>query len=147
MDVTELMVVPVSGSESVSLRSGRLPTGERVGIAFSTESRLRQDMGAGQRWILIGEPALKAMPAPLGIDRVQVDRAQVDPGLIAPGLIASPAVPAEAVSVPIAATSIATVARATSAAMPLTTAPLTCAPRAACPAALASSRELVKEFT
>jgi hypothetical protein len=79
MNLTGLLVIPVSGSETVSLRSGRLPTGERVGIAFSTESRLRQVMGASQRWILISESAMKAMLAPLGIVRVQVD-----PGLIAP---------------------------------------------------------------
>lgn len=79
MNLTGLLVAPVSGSETVSLRSGRLPTGERVGIAFSTESRLRQVMGASQRWILISESAMKAMLAPLGIVHVQVD-----PGLIAP---------------------------------------------------------------
>jgi hypothetical protein len=65
----------------LALRSGRLPTGERVGIAFTTESRLIQIMGAGQRWIRLNEAAIKAMLAPLGIARVQVD-----PGLIAPGV-------------------------------------------------------------
>lgn len=81
MNHTKLLVVPVAGSETLALRSGRLPTGERVGIAFTTESRLVQVMGAGQRWIHLAEPAMKAMLAPLGIDRVQVD-----PGLIAPGV-------------------------------------------------------------
>ena len=81
MDVTGLLVVPVAGSEMLALRSGRLPTGERVGIAFTTESRLIQVMGAGQRWIHLSEAAAKAMLAPLGIARVQVD-----PGLIAPGV-------------------------------------------------------------
>jgi hypothetical protein len=94
MNVTGLLVVPVSGSETVSLRSGRLPTGERVGIAFSTENRLRQVMGASQRWIRISESAMKAMLAPLGIVRVQVD-----PGLIAPPVApttqAAPTTPAD----------------------------------------------------
>ena len=76
-----LLVVPVAGSEMLALRSGRTPTGERVGIAFTTESRLIQVMGAGQRWIHLSEAAMKAMLAPLGIARVQVD-----PGLIAPGV-------------------------------------------------------------
>jgi hypothetical protein len=81
MDVTGLLVVPVAGAEMLALRSGHLPTGERVGIAFTTESRLIQVMGAGQRWIQLSETAMKAMLAPLGIARVQVD-----PGLIAPGV-------------------------------------------------------------
>jgi len=45
------MVVPVrTGSGMVRLRCGRLPTGERVGIAFTTEARLAAVMGAGQPW-------------------------------------------------------------------------------------------------
>ena len=88
MNVTGLLVVPVAGSETLALRSGRLPTGERVGIAFSTESRLIQVMGAGQRWIHLAEPAVKSMLAPLGIDRVQVD-----PGLIASGVAAGTPAP------------------------------------------------------
>jgi hypothetical protein len=85
MNHTGLLVVPVAGSETLALRSGRLPTGERVGIAFSTESRLIQVMGPGQRWIHLAVPALKAMLAPLGIDQVQVD-----PGLIAPRVTPAP---------------------------------------------------------
>lgn len=86
MHVTGLLVVPVTGSETLALRIGRLPTGERVGIAFTSENRLTQVMGAGQRWIHLSEMATKAMLAPLGIARVQVD-----PGLIAPGV--TPAAP------------------------------------------------------
>lgn len=88
MDVTGLLVVPVAGSEMLALRSGRTPTGERVGIAFTTESRLIQVMGAGQRWIHLSEAAMKAMLAPLGIARVQVD-----PGMIAPGVRPEPTPP------------------------------------------------------
>jgi hypothetical protein len=86
MDVTGLLVVPVAGSEALTLRSGRTPAGERVGIAFTTESRLIQVMGAGQPWIHLSEAAMKAMLAPLGIARVQVD-----PGMIAPGVRPEPA--------------------------------------------------------
>jgi hypothetical protein len=88
MDVTGLLVVPVAGAETLALRSGRTPTGERVGIAFTTESRLIQVMGAGQRWIHLSTAAMKAMLAPLGIARVQVD-----PGMIAPGVRPEPAPP------------------------------------------------------
>jgi hypothetical protein len=61
----------------VSLRCGHLPTGERVGIAFTTEARLTAVMGAGQPWIHLSERAMEEMLAPLGITRIQVD-----PGLV-----------------------------------------------------------------
>ncbi len=77
------MVVPVrTGSGMVCcLRCGRLPTGERVGIAFTTEANLAAVMGAGQPWIHISEQAMEEMLAPLGVTRIQVD-----PGLITASL-------------------------------------------------------------
>jgi hypothetical protein len=57
----------------VSLRCGRLPTGERVGIAFTTEERLTETMGPGQEWIHLHERALRAMLRPLGVTRIQMD--------------------------------------------------------------------------
>ena len=78
MSATELMVVPVrAGSGTVCLRCGRLPAGERVGIAFTTEAHLAAVMGAGQPRIHLSEPALEEMLAPLGVTRIQVD-----PGLV-----------------------------------------------------------------
>jgi hypothetical protein len=72
------MIVPVrTVSGMVSLRCGRLPAGERVGIAFTTEAHLVAVMGAGQPWIQVSELALREMLEPLGVARVQVD-----PGLI-----------------------------------------------------------------
>ena len=82
MNATGLMVVPVrTGSGMVCLRCGRLPTGERVGIAFTTEARLAGVMGADQPWIHLNDRAMKAMLAPLGMTRIQVD-----PGLVAAGM-------------------------------------------------------------
>ena len=82
MSATGLLVVPVwTGSGMVCLRCGRLPTGERVGIAFTTEARLAGVMGADQPWIHLNDEAMKAMLAPLGVTRVQVD-----PGLVAASL-------------------------------------------------------------
>ena len=41
MSATRLLVVPVhTGSGMVSLRCGRLPSGERVAIAFTTQASL-----------------------------------------------------------------------------------------------------------
>jgi len=78
MSATEWMAVPVrTVSGMVSLRCGRLPTGERVGIAFTTEAHLAAVMGAGQPWIHLSEQALEEMLAPLGVTRIQVD-----PGLV-----------------------------------------------------------------
>ena len=57
----------------VSPRFGRLPTGERVGIAFTTDIGLIKVMGQDQTWIRLSDGAMKAMLAPLGIRRIQVD--------------------------------------------------------------------------
>ncbi|HUK69082.1 MAG TPA: SAV_915 family protein [Streptosporangiaceae bacterium] len=82
MNATAVMVVPVrTRSGMASLRCGRLPTGERVGIAFTTQARLTRAMGADQAWILLNDATMKAMLAPLGVTGVQVD-----PGLISAGL-------------------------------------------------------------
>ena len=77
-----MLVVPVrTGPGTVCLRCGRLPTGERAGIAFTTEARLSEVMGAGQPWIHLDDEAMKEMLAPLGVTRIQVD-----PGLIVASL-------------------------------------------------------------
>jgi hypothetical protein len=78
VSATSLLVVPVrTCSGMVSLRCGRLPSGERVGIAFTAEASLARAMGAGQPWIHLSEQALEEMLAPLGVHRIQVD-----PGLV-----------------------------------------------------------------
>lgn len=78
MSDSPLIVVPVrTGTGVVSLRCGRLPAGERVGLAFTTEARLAEAMGADQPWIRIDERAMRAMLAPLGVNRIQVD-----PGIV-----------------------------------------------------------------
>jgi hypothetical protein len=82
MSMAELMIVPVrTGSETVCLRCGQLPTGERVGIAFTTQARLAGVMGAGQAWIRLSDRAMKEMLASVGVARIQVD-----PGLVAESL-------------------------------------------------------------
>jgi hypothetical protein len=81
VSATRLLVVPVhTGSGMVSLRCGRLPGGERVGIAFTTQASLARAMGAGQPWIHMSAEAMRDMLAPLGVTRIQVD-----PGVIAAG--------------------------------------------------------------
>jgi hypothetical protein len=81
VSATRLLVVPVhTGSGMVSLRCGRLPSGERVAIAFTTQASLDRVMGTGQPWIHISAEAMRDMLAPLGVTRIQVD-----PGVIAAG--------------------------------------------------------------
>ncbi len=86
MKTMDCLLVPVRpGTQTVSLRTVRLPSGERVGIAFTTMNRLIEIMGPAQPWIRLDERAIKSMLAPLGIHRIQVD-----PGLLAPSPNAHP---------------------------------------------------------
>ncbi len=74
MDARGLLVAPVrTVSGTACLQCGRLPNGERVGIAFTTEARLAEVMGADQEWIQLNEQAMKAMLGPLGIQQIRVD--------------------------------------------------------------------------
>jgi hypothetical protein len=81
MGTVSLLVVPVRTRSGVAaIQYGRLPTGQPVGVAFTSEGRLASVMGAGQPWVYLSEAAMKEMLQPLGVTRLQVD----------PGLIATP---------------------------------------------------------
>jgi hypothetical protein len=74
MSVTRLVIVPVrAGSGAAALQCGRLPTGERVGIAFSTADRLAGAMGPGQPGMWLDVRAMRGMLAPAGVTLIQVD--------------------------------------------------------------------------
>ncbi|MEO3772825.1 SAV_915 family protein [Micromonospora sp. B9E7] len=64
-----------------TVRTGRSPQGQRLGIAFTRPELLVTAMGAEQPWEELCESALRAMLRPLGIDVIQVD-----PLLVAPPL-------------------------------------------------------------
>nr|WTA68312.1 hypothetical protein OHB51_03820 [Micromonospora sp. NBC_00855] len=64
-----------------TVRTGRSPQGQRVGIAFTRPELLVAAMGVDQPWEELCESALRGMLRPLGIDRIQVD-----PLLVAPPL-------------------------------------------------------------
>jgi hypothetical protein len=74
-----LLFVPVRASAlgTLALRTGRLPSGPRVGLAFTSEASLRSALGAGQPWIRLDEDAMRAMLMPLGIAQIRVDIAQI----------------------------------------------------------------------
>ena len=70
--------VPVHGTTSpqegtLALRTGRLLSGERIGLAFSSEASLMLTLGPGQEWIQLDEEALFDMLMPLGVEHIRVD--------------------------------------------------------------------------
>ena len=70
-----LLFVPVreSGSGMLALRTGRLPSGQRVGLAFTSAASLLAELGPGQPWIRLHEDAMRDMLGPAGIDEIRVD--------------------------------------------------------------------------
>jgi len=70
-----LFIVPVrtGAAGTLALCTGRLPSGERTGLAFTSEASLLLTMGPSQRWIRLDEHALRDMLFPLGVARVRVD--------------------------------------------------------------------------
>jgi hypothetical protein len=70
-----LLLVPVlpARAGSLALRTGRLASGERTGLAFTSESALLRVLGPDQPWVRLSEPALRALLAPLGVDRIRLD--------------------------------------------------------------------------
>jgi hypothetical protein len=75
--VADTFFVPVRESRAgtLALQTGRLRSGERVGLAFSTEGSLLLTMGSPRRWVRLGGQALRDMLAPLGVRQVLVDPA------------------------------------------------------------------------
>jgi hypothetical protein len=73
--VADTFFVPVRESKggTFALQTGRLRTGERVGLAFTTEALLLLTMGSSLRWVRLDGRALKDMLAPLGVRHIRVD--------------------------------------------------------------------------
>lgn len=69
------LLVPVSSSPSGSLAllTGRLPSGEQVGLAFTSEESLRAVLGPWQQWTRLSEGALRGMLTPIGVEHLRVD--------------------------------------------------------------------------
>jgi hypothetical protein len=67
--------VPVRTSQAgtLALRTGRLLSGERVGLAFTSEASLLLTLGPSQQWIRLDADALLYMLQPLGVKHVRVD--------------------------------------------------------------------------
>lgn len=69
------LYVPVrTGSQGCCLlRLGRTPSGHRTAVAFTSRRLLAAVFGEGQQWVVLAEPALRAMAEPLGTSLVTVD--------------------------------------------------------------------------
>ncbi|MEU8326879.1 SAV_915 family protein [Micromonospora sp. NPDC048839] len=84
-----------------TVRTGRSPQGQRLGIAFTRPELLAAAMGVDQQWEELCESALRGMLRPLGIDVIQVDPLLVAPPLDpSSGDRAAPNVPARAPAAP-----------------------------------------------
>ncbi|WP_432148615.1 SAV_915 family protein [Streptomyces sp. bgisy029] len=69
-----LLYVPVrQAPDGPALRVFRTPLGERTAVGFTHRDLLTTTLGAGQPAILLAEPALRALTAPLGVVRLVVD--------------------------------------------------------------------------
>jgi SseB protein N-terminal domain len=68
-----LVPVQISKAGALAVRTGRLPTGERVGLAFTSESAICQTLGPSQQWIRLAARALADMLAPLGVEQITID--------------------------------------------------------------------------
>jgi hypothetical protein len=73
--VTHMYLVPVRDSKAgtLALQTGRLISGERVGLAFTSEASILMTLGPSQQWIWLAPSALRGMLAPLGVTRIRVD--------------------------------------------------------------------------
>jgi hypothetical protein len=70
--------VPVHGTMcpqegTLALRTGRLLSGERIGLAFTCEASLLLTLGPCQQWIRLDEEALLDLLTPLGVEHIRVD--------------------------------------------------------------------------
>jgi hypothetical protein len=91
--VSDIFLVPVrtSTAGTLALRTGRLLTGERVGLAFTSEASLLLAMGPSQQWARLGYRAMRDMLAPLGIKHVRIDPHPISEMAAArPGLAGQP---------------------------------------------------------
>ncbi|HEY1821239.1 MAG TPA: SAV_915 family protein [Trebonia sp.] len=70
---TFFVPVRVSKAGTLTLQTGRLRSGERVGLAFTSESALALTLGPSQRWIHLDREALAEMLVPLGVEHIRVD--------------------------------------------------------------------------
>ena len=73
---TFLIPVRTCAAGTLALRTGRLCSGERVGLAFTCEASLARTLGPAQQRIHLAREALADMLEPLGIEHIIIDPTQ-----------------------------------------------------------------------
>jgi hypothetical protein len=73
MDHTFLIPVRTCAAATLALRTGRLVSGERVGLAFTSEASLRRTLGPSQQWVRLARKPLADMLEPVGIEHIIID--------------------------------------------------------------------------
>ena len=73
MNYTLYVPVRTSGAGVLALRTGRLESGERTGLAFTSLDALARTLGPAQQWVSLCEEPLRDMLVPLGIRQLRVD--------------------------------------------------------------------------
>jgi hypothetical protein len=73
--VNHTLYVPVRTNHAgvLTLRTGRLGSGERIGLAFTSQDALSRTLGPAPQWVNLAEQSLRDMLAPLGIQQLRVD--------------------------------------------------------------------------
>jgi hypothetical protein len=68
-----LVPVQANAAGTLVLRLGRLASGERIGLAFTSEDCLVRALGPAQQWTDLAWSALLDLLAPLGVKHISVD--------------------------------------------------------------------------
>jgi hypothetical protein len=70
-----LLLVPIRENVAgcVALRTGRLPSGQRIGMAFTSEQALAEALGPDQRWITLCGRVARTMFAEAGAVQTRID--------------------------------------------------------------------------
>ncbi|MEK8174207.1 SAV_915 family protein [Streptomyces sp. M19] len=80
-----LLFVPVRpGPAGWAAHVFRTPLGDRTAVGFTTKGRLVWTLGHDQPWIVLAEPAVRALMEPLGITRLTVDPQFAAPAAVSP---------------------------------------------------------------
>ena len=91
-DDRRLLLVPVRSGRcgSIAVRTGRLPDGRRIGLAFTCEAALAAVFGPGQGFITLNARVARRMFAESGAEETRVDAVPFVPAP-APAPAAAPA--------------------------------------------------------
>ncbi|WP_063772596.1 SAV_915 family protein [Streptomyces sp. NRRL S-495] len=86
--------VPVTVTRrTTSLRLFRLRDGRRCAVGFSSAGALAELLGPEQAAVELGEPALRALTAPLGVDELVLDPRLVAAPVVTPAVAPTPGDP------------------------------------------------------